>query len=54
MFVYKLITKGTVEEKILGMQERKRELVDGLLNTERKAGAKLSASDLDFLFAPLA
>ncbi len=54
VFVYKLITKGTVEEKILGMQERKRELVDGLLNTERKAGAKLSASDLDFLFAPLA
>ncbi len=53
VFVYKLITKGTVEEKIVAMQEKKRELVDGLLNSDRKSGFKLSAADIDFLFAPL-
>jgi superfamily II DNA or RNA helicase len=53
VFVYKLITQGTVEEKIVAMQERKRELVDGLLNDDRKSGFKLSADDIDFLFAPL-
>jgi SNF2 family DNA or RNA helicase len=53
VFVYKLITQGTVEEKIVAMQERKRELMDGLLNDDRKSGFKLSADDIDFLFAPL-
>ncbi len=51
--MYKLITKGTVEEKIVAMQERKRELVDGLLDSDRKTAFKLSADDIDFLFAPL-
>ena len=30
VFVYKLITENTVEEKILGMQERKKALADGV------------------------
>jgi SNF2 family DNA or RNA helicase len=30
VFVYKLITEGTVEEKILALQERKRKLADGV------------------------
>jgi SNF2 family DNA or RNA helicase len=53
VFVYKLITQGTVEEKIVAMQERKRELVDGLLNSDRKTNFQLTADDIDFLFAPL-
>ena len=36
VFVYKLLTEGTVEEKILALQARKKELVEGLLNEERK------------------
>ena len=53
VFVYKLLTVGTVEEKISAMQARKRELVEGLLNEERREDLKLSAKDLDILFAPL-
>jgi len=53
VFVYKLMTVGTVEEKIAAMQVRKRELVEGLLNEERPDNLKLTANDLDVLFSPL-
>lgn len=53
VFVYKLMTVGTVEEKIGAMQIRKRELVEGLLNEEHREQLKLSAEDLDVLFAPI-
>jgi SNF2 family DNA or RNA helicase len=53
VFVYKLMTVGTVEEKIVAMQARKRELVEGLLNEERRDSLKLTAEDLEVLFAPL-
>ena len=38
VFVYKLLTAGTVEEKILAMQTRKRELAAGVLGGEAVAG----------------
>jgi superfamily II DNA or RNA helicase len=53
VFVYKLITVGTVEEKILALQERKRGLVEGLLDERRKDTPQLTADDLQVLFAPL-
>ena len=53
VFVYKLITVGTVEEKILALQERKRGLVEGLLDEHRKDPPQLTAEDLQVLFAPL-
>jgi superfamily II DNA or RNA helicase len=53
VFVYKLITVGTVEEKILALQERKRGLVEGLLDEHRKETPQLTADDLQVLFAPL-
>ena len=53
VFVYKLMTIGTVEEKILAMQVRKRELVEGLLNEQPQHNLKITADDLDVLFAPL-
>ncbi len=53
VFVYRLMTVGTVEEKINALQARKRELVEGLLNEERPDNLNLSAEDLDVLFAPL-
>ncbi len=53
VFVYKLMTVGTVEEKILQLQIRKRELVEGLLDEQRRESVKLSPEDLEVLFAPI-
>jgi len=55
VFVYKLITENTLEEKIMAMQVRKQALADGVYNKDEQAeGFKLSADDLQELFAPLA
>jgi hypothetical protein len=54
VFVYKLVTSGTVEEKILAMQERKKELVNALLGEGAQQTLQLSREDLDHLFTPLA
>lgn len=54
VFVYKLITENTVEEKILAMQERKRALADSIYGDEGKEpDLKLTADDLTALFQPL-
>jgi SNF2 family DNA or RNA helicase len=53
VFVYKLITAGTVEEAILGMQERKRQLVDGILSSDASKTVALTEADLDQFFMPL-
>ncbi|MCK4711236.1 MAG: DEAD/DEAH box helicase [Gammaproteobacteria bacterium] len=52
VFVYKMITAGTVEEKIVEMQERKQALADSLF-AEGKQGSGLNADDLQALFEPL-
>jgi superfamily II DNA or RNA helicase len=54
VFVYKLITAGTVEEVILSMQERKRQLFDGILSTQLTGNTRLTSSDIEQFFAPLA
>ena len=54
VFVYKLVTQGTVEEKILEMQEKKRQLADCLFDPGTKSTGKLSVSDIQALFEPLA
>lgn len=47
--VYKLVVKGTVEERIVTLQERKRELANAVI--EGKAGAgKLTMNDMMALF----
>jgi len=53
VFVYKLLTIGTVEEKIAGLQAKKRELVEGLLGDGSKQRAQISVEELESLFAPL-
>ncbi len=53
VFVYKLITAGTVEEAILGMQERKRQLVDGILSADASQTLSLTEADLEQFFMPL-
>jgi len=54
VFVYKLVTLGTVEEKILEMQQRKRQLADSLFDPAAKSTGVLSVSDIQALFEPLA
>lgn len=53
VFVYKLITEGTVEEKILELQERKRELAEGVYQNGKASKQLWTADDMDALFAPL-
>jgi superfamily II DNA or RNA helicase len=47
---YKLITRGTVEEKILSLQRRKKELAAGVLGTEGDFGKLLTEQDIADLF----
>ncbi|QKE38355.2 DEAD/DEAH box helicase [Ferrovum myxofaciens] len=53
VFVYKLITEGTVEEKIISMQGRKRDLAQGVLEDGGEVSAPMTAEDLTMLFEPL-
>jgi SNF2 family DNA or RNA helicase len=50
VLVYRLITRGTVEEKILDLQDRKRDLADGLLGVDRALGKVLTREDVEDLF----
>ncbi|ADU51685.1 SNF2-related protein [Thermaerobacter marianensis DSM 12885] len=52
VFSYKLITRGTVEEKILQLQEQKRALAGALLAGDGQLGKDLTREDLEFLLAP--
>ncbi len=53
VFVYKLITEGTVEEVILGMQEKKRQLVEGVLSSDVSGIISLTDQDIREFFTPL-
>ncbi len=53
VFVYKLITAGTVEEVILGMQVKKRQLFEGILSSEFSGKILLSEDDITKFFAPI-
>ncbi|HEY0721553.1 MAG TPA: DEAD/DEAH box helicase, partial [Gammaproteobacteria bacterium] len=53
VFVYKLVVAGSIEEKILALQERKAELAAGILGEDSSALAKFSESDIHALLAPL-
>lgn len=53
VFVYKLIVGGSIEEKILALQERKAELAAGILSEDRGVDLKFGSDDLAALFEPL-
>jgi SNF2 family DNA or RNA helicase len=48
---YKLITRGTVEEKILHLQERKRELIQQTLEGEQSFAEALTWDDINELLS---
>ncbi len=51
VIAYKLITRGTVEEKILALQQRKRELAQGILGPGGGLSERLTEQDIESLFA---
>ena len=53
VFVYKLIVAGTLEEKILELQQRKAALASSILGDGEVRGARFSDEDIADLFAPL-
>ncbi|MFJ7283002.1 SNF2-related protein [Pseudomonas sp. NPDC099000] len=53
VFVYKLIARGTVEEKIQALQLEKAALAGAVLEGGTTGGWKLEQSDIEALFAPL-
>jgi len=53
VFVYKLLASGTVEETILEMQQKKRQLMEGLFSEQSHGKLNFSSEDLKNLFKPL-
>ncbi|MCB9586923.1 MAG: DEAD/DEAH box helicase [Polyangiaceae bacterium] len=53
VFVYNLIVSGSVEERMLHLQRRKRHLADTLLGGGSAAPKAISEEDIDSLLAPL-
>jgi SNF2 family DNA or RNA helicase len=53
VFVYKLVVAGSIEEKILALQEKKAELAAGVLSEDGEALAKFNEADIRALLEPL-
>lgn len=54
VFVHHLLVQGSIEERILALQARKKALAEGVMGVDGAAELlKFSASDLDGLLAPL-
>jgi superfamily II DNA or RNA helicase len=52
VFAYRLISRGTVEEKILELQQKKRDLADAILSADNRGVMQnLSREDLEFLLS---
>jgi superfamily II DNA or RNA helicase len=53
VFVYKLVVAGSIEEKILALQEKKAELAAGILSEDSAGLTKFNEADIAALLAPL-
>ena len=51
VFAYRLICRDTVEEKILELQQKKRDLADAILNADNSLIQNLTREDLEFLLS---
>jgi SNF2 family DNA or RNA helicase len=51
VFAYRLIAKDTVEEKILALQARKRDLADSIVRADNTMISTLSADDVELLLS---
>ncbi|MBD3239213.1 MAG: hypothetical protein GF331_01400 [Chitinivibrionales bacterium] len=50
VFVYKLVTEQSVEERVVELQERKKELFDTIITTEESVFKRLGRGDIERLF----
>jgi SNF2 family DNA or RNA helicase len=50
VYVMKLVTKGTIEEKILALQSRKRELIDAVIQPGETLLSKMTQEEIQALF----
>ena len=53
VFVYKLVAAGSIEERIVALQEKKAALAEGVLSEDAAALSKFGEEDLRALLAPL-
>ena len=51
VFAYRLIAKDTVEEKVLQLQETKRDLADAIINADNSLIRNLGKEDLELLLS---
>ncbi|MFK8101130.1 MAG: SNF2-related protein [Saprospiraceae bacterium] len=51
VLAYKLITEGSIEEKIVQLQEKKKELFDNIISADGSSMKSLSEDDIDFIFS---
>jgi SNF2 family DNA or RNA helicase len=51
VFAYRMVAKDTVEEKVLELQEKKRELVETLLGEDKGSIASLKREDIELLLS---
>ncbi len=51
VFAYRLICRGTVEEKIASLQKQKKELADAILQENNSVMKKMTVEDLDMLLS---
>ncbi len=52
VFAYRLVARGTVEEKILELQKKKKDLAESIISEDKDFMKKLSKEDLSKLLAP--
>lgn len=53
VFIYKLVVAGSIEERIVALQERKAELAAGILGHDATVATKFASEDVLALLAPL-
>ena len=53
VFIYKLITRGSVEEKIIHLQQKKQALLNDIFANTVSSGGHLELTDLEYLLAPM-
>lgn len=51
IFAYKMICKGTIEEKILEIQDRKKQLADDLISEDESFLKSLTEEDIEYLLS---
>ncbi|HET7864375.1 MAG TPA: DEAD/DEAH box helicase [Burkholderiaceae bacterium] len=53
VFVYKLVAAGSIEERILALQQRKAQLAEAVLGRDDERAQKFTQEDIEALLAPL-